>query len=150
MTKRVEYRFYWAPVLDVLLKTVPPNVQIVNLSGSNDPKSDKISVLLEGVVAGDVPRIAADQFRTLLNERLAKQYPGATSNFRSLDDTTRPSTSRAARCRRRTSPSSELSPSPTPRSRHPRARARPRQTTLKTPMKKLTKDQIQKISSARC
>ena len=85
--KRIENRFYWAPVFDLLLKTVPPNVQIVNLTGTNEPKSDKISVLLEGVVAGEVPRIAADQFRTVLNERLAKQYPGATSSFRGLDDT---------------------------------------------------------------
>ena len=88
VTRRMENRFYWAPVLDVLLKTVPPNVQVVNLTGTNDPKADKTSVLLEGIVAGEVPRIAADQFRTLLNERLAKQYPGATSTFRGLDDTT--------------------------------------------------------------
>ncbi len=88
VTKRMESRFYWAPLLDGLLKTVPPNVQVVNLTGTNDPKADKVSVLLEGIVAGEVPRIAADQFRTQLNERLAKQYPGATSTFRGLDDTT--------------------------------------------------------------
>ena len=88
VTKRMENRFYWAPVLDTLLKTVPPNVQVVNLTGANDPKADKVSILLEGIVAGEVPRIAADQFRTLLNERLAKQYPGAVSTFRGLDDTT--------------------------------------------------------------
>ena len=87
VTKRIENRFYWAPVLDSLLKAVPPNVQLVNLTGSNDPKSDKISLLFEGIVAGEVPRIAADQFRTALNERLAKQFPGATSVFRGLDDT---------------------------------------------------------------
>ena len=66
---------------------MPPNVQIVNLTGSNEPKADKINVLLEGMVAGEVPRIAADQFRTAFNERLTKQYPGATSSFRGLDDT---------------------------------------------------------------
>ena len=87
VSKRIENRFYWAPVLDVLLKTVPPNVQIVSLTGNNDSKADKVTVLLEGIVAGEVPRIAADQFRTLLTERLAKQYPGATGTFRSLDDT---------------------------------------------------------------
>ena len=84
--KRMENRFYWAPVLDVLFKTVPPNVQIVNLTGTNDAKSDKITVLLEGTVAGEVPRIAADQFRTVLNDRMAKQYPGASSSFRGLED----------------------------------------------------------------
>ena len=73
-------------MLDVLVKTVPPNVQIVTLIGSNEAKSDKISILAEGIVAGEVPRIAADQFRTALNERLAKLYPGITSTFRSLDD----------------------------------------------------------------
>ncbi len=88
VTRRMENRFYWAPLLDTLLKTVPPNVQVVNLTGTNDPKADKVSVLLEGIVAGEVPRITADQFRTALTERLAKQYPGATSTFRALDDTT--------------------------------------------------------------
>ena len=85
--KRMENRFYWASVLDVLLKTVPPNVQIVNLTGTNEPKSDKISIVLEGTVAGEEPRIAADQFRTLLNDRMSKPYPGATSSFRGLEDT---------------------------------------------------------------
>ena len=84
--RRMENRFYWGPMLEVLFKTVPPNVQLVNLTGTNEPKADKISVLLEGTVAGEVPRIAADQFRTALNERVAKQYPGATSTFRGLDD----------------------------------------------------------------
>ena len=85
--KRIENRFYWAPLLDGLLKSVPPNVQIVNLTGSNEQRADKITVLLEGVVAGEVPRIVADQFRDKITTQMAKQYPGATSSFRSLDDT---------------------------------------------------------------
>ena len=88
LTRRIENRFYWAPLLDGLLKAVPPNVQIANLTGTNEAKTDKVTVLLEGIVAGEVPRIAADQFRTQFNERLAKQYPGATTTFRGLDDTT--------------------------------------------------------------
>ena len=85
--KRIENRFYWAPVLDALLKTVPANVQIVNFTGSNEPKTDKISILLEGIVAGEVPRIAADQFREAVTAQMAKQFPGAASSFRSLEDT---------------------------------------------------------------
>ena len=87
VSRRIEGRFYWAPVLDVVLKTVPPNVQIVNFTGTNDPKGDKISLLFEGIVAGEVPRIAADQFRGQLNERLARQFQNVASSFRGLDDT---------------------------------------------------------------
>ena len=92
VTRRIENRFYWGPLLDTLLRSVPPNVQLVNLSGSNDTGADHVTLTLEGVVAGDVPRLAADQFREALTQSLAKHYQGVSASFRSLDDTATPVT----------------------------------------------------------
>ena len=90
VSKRVENRFYWAPLLETLVKSVPPNVQIISLNGSNEQKNDKIMLTLEGIVAGDVPRLAADKFRTSLTESLGKKFQGVETSFRSLDDTATP------------------------------------------------------------
>lgn len=90
VTKRVENRFYWAPLVETLVKSVPPNVQIVSLNGSNDQKNDKVLVTLEGIVAGDVPRLAADKFRGVLTESLGKKFQGVETSFRGLDDTATP------------------------------------------------------------
>ena len=88
--RRIDNRFYWAPLLETLLKTVPPNVQIVNLNGNNEQKNEKVAFTLEGIVAGDVPRLAADKFRTALTDSLSKKYQGVETSFRGLDDTATP------------------------------------------------------------
>ncbi len=88
--KRIENRFYWAPLLATLLKSVPPNVQILNFNGANELKNDRATVTLEGIVAGDVPRLAADKFRTMLNDSLNKKYQGVETSFRGLDETATP------------------------------------------------------------
>ena len=86
VTKRIEDRFYWAPLLETLIKSVPPQVQIVNFTGANDQKADKMNVTLEGIVAGDVPRLAADKFREDLNAALNKTYQGVETSFRGLEE----------------------------------------------------------------
>ncbi len=88
ITKRIEGRFYWAPLVEILSRAVPPNVQLTGFTGGNDGKADKISLVLEGIAAGDVPRFAAEQFRTGFGERLGKTYKNVTTAFRSLDETT--------------------------------------------------------------
>lgn len=88
--KRIENRFYWAPLLETLLRSVPSYVQIVNLNGTNELKNDRISFTLEGIVAGDVPRLVADKFRTALNDSLSKKYQGVETSFRGLDETATP------------------------------------------------------------
>ena len=86
VTRRIENRFYWAPLLGTLIKAVPANVQIVNFTGANEQKADKITLTLEGVVAGDVPRLAADKFRESLNATLAKDYQSVETSFRGLEE----------------------------------------------------------------
>ncbi len=88
--KRIEGRFYWAPLLATLIKAVPPNVQVLNFTGTNDARADKIGVTLEGIVAGDQPRLSADKFRSDLTAALAKKYSGVETVFRSLDDSVSP------------------------------------------------------------
>ena len=88
VSKRIEDRFYWAPLLEMLIKTVPANVQIITLTGTNEPKADKITLALEGIVAGDVPRLAADKFREGINATLSKTYQGVETSFRGLEEAT--------------------------------------------------------------
>ena len=85
ISHRIEGRSYWAPLLGTILKAVPPNVQLVNFGGDNETGADHMRISIEGVVAGDVPRLTADQFRTALNDSLNKHYQGVSSSFRSLD-----------------------------------------------------------------
>ena len=87
VTKRIEDRFYWAPLVGTLIRAVPANVQIVNFTGSNDAKTDKINLTLEGLVAGEVPRLAADKFRESLNAALGKGYQSVEASFRGLEET---------------------------------------------------------------
>lgn len=90
VSKRIDNRFYWASLLGTLLKSVPGNVQIVSFNGNNEQKNDKVSFTLEGIVAGDVPRLAADKFRTVLTDSLKTRYQGVETSFRGLDDTATP------------------------------------------------------------
>ena len=84
--KRIDGRFYWAPLLETLLKAVPPYVQVINFTGNNDAKADRITVTLEGIVAGDVPRLVADKFRGDLTGTLNKSYQGVETSFRGLEE----------------------------------------------------------------
>ena len=88
ITRHIENRFYWAPLVEVLARSVPPNVQLTGFTGTNDPKADKVGLVLEGIAAGDVPRFAAEQFRTGFGAQLGKTYKNVTTTFRGLDETT--------------------------------------------------------------
>lgn len=87
VTRRIEGRFYWAPLLDTLQRTTPPSVQILTFSGNNDLNGERVSLGLDGIAAGAEPRAAAEQFRIALAEALGKRFPGAVSSFRSLEET---------------------------------------------------------------
>jgi hypothetical protein len=87
VSQRIDNRFYWAPVLADLLRTVTPNVQIITLTGSSELKDAQVTFTLDGLAAGAVPRAAAEQFRTGLNDVLNRSYKGVSTSFRSLDET---------------------------------------------------------------
>ncbi len=89
MAKRIEQRFYWAPMLEQISQTVPRDVQITRLAGdlSGDGQR-KCSLILDGISAGTDPRKVAEDLRTAIAEKLGPKYKSVTSNFKSLEDGT--------------------------------------------------------------
>ncbi|MBS0656912.1 MAG: hypothetical protein JSR82_01535 [Verrucomicrobia bacterium] len=86
LSYRIENRFYWGPFLECLTRNVPPEVQIVSLSGVNIRKSNSISVTLDGLAAGAEPRAAAEKFRNTLIAGIGKCFERVSVNFRTLDE----------------------------------------------------------------
>lgn len=107
LSKRIEDRFYWAPVWEDITSVVPPNVQLNHWTGEIAPDATrKVTMVIEGIAAGEVPRQVAEDLRVSISEKLAKKYfavstpqnaggPGTKveiATFRSLDDGTEKST----------------------------------------------------------
>lgn len=89
MSKRIEQRFYWAPMLEQISQTVPRDVQITRLVGDLSGDSlRKCSLILDGISAGGDPRKVAEDLRTAIAEKLGPKYKTVTSNFKSLEDGT--------------------------------------------------------------
>lgn len=86
LTYRIDNRFYWGPFLEALARQVPPEVQIVGLSGTNVRRSDTIVVTLDGLAAGPEPRAAAEKFRNTLIAGIGKSYERVSVTFRSLEE----------------------------------------------------------------
>ena len=87
LAKKVEDRFYWGPVLEQLISSIPPNVQLTKCNATiATALPRRCDILLEGLAAGDEPRIVAEELRTSLAEQLGKTYKKTVANFKSLDD----------------------------------------------------------------
>ncbi len=87
-TKRIEERFYWAPVIELVAGVIPRNVQITKLVGdANSSESPRrIGMSIEGVAAGEHPRKVAEDIRLAMIDAFGRKYKGVTASFRSLDD----------------------------------------------------------------
>ena len=89
MVKRIEGRFYWAPLLEQIVPLVPAEVQITKLQG--DVQGDqlkKCQMTIDGVSAGTDPRKVAEELRQSIAESLGKQYKNVVASFRQLEDGT--------------------------------------------------------------
>ncbi len=87
LSKRIEGRFYWAPVFELLASTVPKNVQITKMGADVSPDAPRTChMLIDGLSAGIEPRAVAEELRTALNEKLGQKYKSATAIFKSLDE----------------------------------------------------------------
>jgi hypothetical protein len=87
MLKAVESRFYWAPVLDQVLKTVPRTVQLTHVGTDASGNTAGSSLLsITGISSGLEPRKEAEALRTALEARLSGQFKSVTSVFKNLDD----------------------------------------------------------------
>ncbi len=85
--RRIEDRFYWAPLLDEVRQVVPREVQLTKISG--DVTGDvvrKCSLTVDGVSAGADPRQISEDLRTAIADRLGTKYRNVISNFKALDD----------------------------------------------------------------
>lgn len=82
----IDNRFYWAPLLATLSRCVAPNVQLISLDGGVADENSSVSFNLEGIAAAHEPRGAAEDFRQLLAEQLAKNYTEVKVEFRNLED----------------------------------------------------------------
>lgn len=89
LLRRIEGRFYWAPILQRIAQIVPGEVQLTKLAAETQGDSlKKCSLTIDGIAAGADARRVAEDLRTALAEELSKAYGNVTSSFRSLEDGT--------------------------------------------------------------
>ena len=92
LVERLHHRFYWAPLLAQLQALVPPNVQIISLTGDIDSPIDgqkpPMRLIVKGMAAGALPRAAAEEFRQSLQTGLSQLYSEVSVVFdsNSLED----------------------------------------------------------------
>jgi hypothetical protein len=89
LVKRVETRFYWAPMLAQIMEIVPRDVQVTRLVG--DLSGDgmrRCQISLDGLSAGTDARKVAEDLRTAIAEKLSPNYKNVSSKFRTLEDGT--------------------------------------------------------------
>lgn len=89
LEKRMESRFYWAPVLAEIMQLVPREVQITRMGG--DVTGDTIrrcSLTIDGLSAGTDPRKVAEDLRTSIADKFSVKYKNVTSTFKMLEDGT--------------------------------------------------------------
>lgn len=83
---RIEGRFYWAPLLQLVVENVPGNVHLTRLSGEvNADDQSKVQFKLEGLVAGAEPLTAAEEFRKSFSQVLETKYKNISTSFPHLD-----------------------------------------------------------------
>lgn len=86
LVKRIESRFYWAPIFEQILQVVPREVQITKLAGEIGSDGKASAIVISGVSASGVPRKVAEDLRTALDDKLSTKFKRVTSSFRSLED----------------------------------------------------------------
>jgi len=80
----VDDRFFWAPVLALLDRSTPPQVQLTSFNGV--ATGDGASITFGGVVADQEPRIAADKYKFELGRIFQEHYESATTRFNVLEE----------------------------------------------------------------
>jgi Tfp pilus assembly protein PilN len=89
LVKRIEGRFYWAPLLEQVVPLVPQEVQITKLQGDVQGETlKKCQLTIDGVSAGSDPRKVAEELRQSIAESLGKRYKNVVASFRQLEDGT--------------------------------------------------------------
>lgn len=89
LVKRIEGRFYWAPLLEQITALVPREVQLTKLAGEIQGEAvKKCQVTVDGLSAGADPRKVAEELRQSIAETFSKKFRGVEAKFRTLEDGT--------------------------------------------------------------
>lgn len=89
LVKKVESRFYWAPLLEQIMQVVPREVQVTRLVGDlSGEGARRCSLSIDGLSAGTDARNVAETLRTAIAEKISPQHKNVTSKFRMLEDGT--------------------------------------------------------------
>ncbi len=87
LVSRIEERLLWAPILEILTQAVPAEIQLVRLAGDVSGESARrCTITVDGIAAGEEARQVAEDFRRVLGERFGEKFKGATSTFKTLED----------------------------------------------------------------
>ena len=87
MVHRIEGRFYWAPILEQVMRVVPKEVQLTRLGGDIPTDGSRRCVInIDGLSAGSDPRKVAEDLRTALADTFTPKFKPVTSTFRALED----------------------------------------------------------------
>jgi Tfp pilus assembly protein PilN len=87
--KAIEGRFYWAPMMEEVIKIVPREVQVTKMTGTVQGEGAKKAVInFDGIAAGTDPRRVAEDLRQALVENFGKKFQNVTASFRQLEDST--------------------------------------------------------------
>jgi hypothetical protein len=91
ITRRIESRFYWAPVLEEIVRTVPREAQLLRMEAElSKDRPGTCLITLTGVAAGAEPRAAAEELRTRLADAMGARFKKASAVFKFLEDSTEP------------------------------------------------------------
>ena len=87
LVARIETRFYWAPVLDEILESVPREIQLTRLDGGlvKDHEGE-VTLMVNGISGSAAPRQAAEELRTTIDEKFGAKFKKVASHFNLLDD----------------------------------------------------------------
>jgi hypothetical protein len=82
---RIESKFHWAPLIQLLMENIPGNIHITRFAGDvNNDDSSKVQFKLEGLIVGPAPLTLADDFRQKLGQALEKKYRNVNTSYRHL------------------------------------------------------------------
>jgi hypothetical protein len=86
MAGRINHRFFWAPILEVLWKSTPPTVQITNFNSTVNMKTGEVKLNLECTAAGEEPRSVAEGYRNVLLTHFKTIDTNASTTYPNMID----------------------------------------------------------------
>lgn len=82
---RIEGKFYWAPLIQLVIENIPGNIHITRFAGDvNAEDPSKVQFKLEGLIVGSAPLTLADEFRKKLGQSLEQKYKNVKTDYRHL------------------------------------------------------------------